>query len=283
MKSLDQIISTIADLGGPTTDAQRSRARENVKNLPIELEQFYARADGADVDDVSIFMIDDELIDANRQRTPSLRPFVFFASDGGDGFFAIDTQGKLNRGIGAVFWADRSSSNTRSWIYSARTLGEFLEAVVAGQKPWKAPSLSQVELSEMAAAFAAHRDRWTGGPPLGLAETVAAGRRVNVRFPRELNAVLETANGVEIPAVGVTLYDRDKITAVDGAIANGRTGALWIGEDDIGNRYALSIRDWRGPDGSEVVRVAPGGSAETAPIIGQLAAVVVAWLDRRKP
>ncbi|CAN5465713.1 hypothetical protein BH11MYX1_BH11MYX1_43690 [soil metagenome] len=35
MAPLDQIISTIADLGGPTTEAQRSHAREQVKNLPI--------------------------------------------------------------------------------------------------------------------------------------------------------------------------------------------------------------------------------------------------------
>jgi hypothetical protein len=136
----------------------------------------------------------------------------------------------------------------------------------------------------MAAALARHHDRWTGGAPLGPAETIDAGRRVNVRFPRELNAVLETANGIEMPDVGVSLLDRDSIMAVEGSVRdNGRPGALWIGKDADGNRYALTMIGWRESEGGEVVRVGPGESAETAPIIGQLAAVVVAWLEGKKP
>jgi hypothetical protein len=209
---------------------------------------------------------------------------VFFASDGGDGFFAIDTQAKLKHGIGAVYWADRGSAALRSWIYCAASFAAFLEALGVGAKPWKASSLAQVDLDAMAAAFAKHHDRWTGGAPLGPAETIDAGRRVNVRFPRELNAVLETANGIEVPDVGLSLFDRDSITAVEGSIRdNGRPGALWIGKDTDGNRYALTMIGWRDSEGSEVVRVGPGQSAETAPIIGQLAAVVVAWLEGKKP
>jgi hypothetical protein len=66
-------------------------------------------------------------------------------------------------------------------------------------------------------------------------------------------------------------------------VAHGFAGALWIGIDSTGNRYALTMADWRESEGGEVVRVGPGESAETAPIIGQLAAVVVAWLEGKKP
>lgn len=286
MATLDQIITTIGenwDLGDPATDAQRATARTAIKNLPIELEQFYARADGADVDGVSIFHIDDELLDANADRTRATRPYVFFASDGGDGFFAIDTQGKLKHGVGSVFWADRGSASTRSWIFCARSFAAFLESINSGGRPWKARSLAEVDLQEMKATFEAHRDRWTGGEPLQLGDTFDAAFRVGVRFPRELDAVLRVGNGIEIAAVGVTLFDRDSVTAVDGAVENGRTRALWMGKDAAGNRYALTMINWRGSEGSEVVRVATGESAETAPIIGQLAAVVVAWLEGRTP
>lgn len=287
MPTLDQIIAAAEskwDLYEPATDAQRAAARTAIKNLPVELEQFYARSDGADIGDVSIFQIDDELVGVNSNRIPAMRPYVFFASDGGDGFFAIDTQGKLKHGVGAVFWADRSSSNTRAWICAAPSFAAFLSEIIAGRKPWHKSSLAQVDLAAMATAFAKHHDRWTGGPPLGPAETVDASRRVNVRFPRELDAVLEIANGIEIHNVGVSLLDRDSIMAVEGSIReNGRPGALWIGRDADGNRYALTMINWRGSEGSDVVRVGPGESAETAPIIGQLAAVIVAWLEGKKP
>lgn len=286
MPSFDEIIASLReehDLYDAATDAERATARAAIKNLPIELEQFYARSDGADIGDVSIFHIDDELIDANTARSRTTRPYVFFASDGGDGFFAIDTQGKLKRGVGAVFWADRTSSTTRSWIWCARDLSTFLVAIGAGSQPWKQGSLAQVDLDAMAAAFAARSDRWHGGAPLELGDTFDAGIRVGVRFPTELDALLAVGNGITIPGVGLTLFDRDSITAVQGAVADDMPGALWIGKDTAGSRYALTMINWRGSEGSEVVRVGPGESAETAPIIGQLAAVVVAWLEGKKP
>jgi hypothetical protein len=284
--TLDQILAKHADkwdLYEPATDAQRATARASIKNLPIELEHFYARSDGADIGGISIFHVDDELLDANNARTAKTRPFVFFASDGGDGFFAIDTQAKLKHGVGAVYWADRGSASLRSWIYCASSLAAFLEALGAGATPWKARSLANVDLDQMMRSFETHRDRWTGGTPLELGDTFDAGIRVGVRFPTSLNTLLSVGNGLSIPGVGVTLFDQDSVAAVEGAVAHGFAGALWIGIDSTGNRYALTMADWRESEGGEVVRVGPGESAETAPIIGQLAAVVVAWLEGKKP
>jgi hypothetical protein len=285
--TLEQILAEHADkwdLYEPATDAQRASARAAIKNLPIELEHFYAHSDGADIGDVSIFQIDDELLGVNTARTPKTRPFVFFASDGGDGFFAIDTQAKLKHGVGAVYWADRSSASLRSWIFCAASFAAFLQVLGTGATPWKARSLADVDLDQMVATLEAHHDRWTGGMPLELGDTFDAGIRVGVRFPTSLNTLLGVANGLRIPGAGVTIFDQDKITAVEGSTReNGRPGALWIANDADGNRYALTMIGWRGSEGSDVVRVGPGESAETAPIIGQLAAVVVAWLEGKKP
>ena len=79
----------------------------------------------------------------------------------------------------------------------------------------------------------------------------------------------------------------DRERRADGATVDERAELVELGveiaRDAAGNRYALTMINWRGSDGREVVLVAPGESAETAPIIGQLAAVVVAWLDGKKP
>jgi hypothetical protein len=285
MRTFEQIIATLAadwDLGAPTTPAQRARARGAVKNLPIELEQLYAAGDGAYVRDVTIFSIDDELVDTNAERTRTTRPFVFFATDGGDGVFAIDTQGKLKRGVGAVFWAERGSTQTRTFVYCGANLAAFLDAVIAGQTSWKAPSLERADANAMIAALAAHRDRWTGGPAVDEVELFDTGFRVNVRLPNALRELLKIGNGIVFQAPGVALYTCDRIGAVEGAVADDLTGALWIGEAGD-SRYALTLSGWRGSAGEEVVRVAPGEQPATAPIIGPLPAVVIAWLDGRKP
>jgi len=93
-----------------------------------------------------------------------------------------------------------------------------------------------------------------------------------VRVTNELSALLEVANGLEIPSVGVTLFDEGRIEPVENTTKDsGRPGALWIGSDRQGNRYALTTIGWRGSEGAEVMRIAPGQTANDAPIIGSLA------------
>ena len=50
-----------------------------------------------------------------------------------------------------------------------------------------------------------------------------------------------------------------------------------------GNGYAVMTIGWRGSEGRDVVRIAPGAAPADAPILGSLPAVMVAWLEGRQP
>jgi hypothetical protein len=107
-----------------------------------------------------------------------------------------------------------------------------------------------------------------------------AADRLGVRLPDELEALLELSDGLSIPGAGVTLRSIANLQPVEGAATpQGRPGAIWFGEDTAGNRYAVTVSDWREPDGGRVVRVASGEAPAGAPIIGSLPAVVTAWLE----
>jgi len=75
----------------------------------------------------------DELLDVNREQ-PNLRDdrpgLAFFASDGGDGFYAIDVEGATTGAAGTVVLADRGSSR---YDRVAASLADFLRAAAAGE------------------------------------------------------------------------------------------------------------------------------------------------------
>ena len=75
----------------------------------------------------------EELLDVNT-RQPALRTgrpgVMFFASDGGDGFYAVDVAGATSGRAGAVLWADRGSSRHE---LLAPDLPDFLRAAASGE------------------------------------------------------------------------------------------------------------------------------------------------------
>jgi hypothetical protein len=287
MSALDELLDKLEtdwDFEAPPARDAVARAEAALGgSLPGELATFYSRADGASIGRVDMFTLD-ELIDVNRRRTKALKDVVLFASDGGDGFFLIDAGNKMKRGRSAVFWMDRGSTRAKGWVFAALDLPQFLGTAGAGETPWTAPSLGDVDLDAMQAALQAKPERWSGNPPAKGATTYEAGDRLGVLMPQELEVLLETSNGFTVPAAGVTVLGTDELEPVEGStLPHGVPGAIWFARDDRGHRYAVSVIGWRESDGGDVVRVAPREPATDAPFIGTLPAVVVAWLDGRKP
>ena len=110
------------------------------------------------------------------------------------------------------------------------------------------------------------------------------GERVNVLIAKELQKLLLVADGLAIPAVGIVVRDAASIAPVVGTTGDdGHPEALWFANDAQGNGYAVMTIGWRGSDGGDVVRIAPGAVPVDAPILGSLPAVIVAWLEGRQP
>jgi hypothetical protein len=286
MSMIDQLIDEIEeqwDFEGPPAPGEIAAAEAVLGGpLPQPLADFYHRADGASIGHVDVFMLD-EFRDVNKRRSGKDRDAVFFASDGADGFFLLDRDNRMKKGSGAVFWVDRGSRGTRGRVFAAPDLVAFLRLAAAGQTPWIAPSLADVDLDGMRAALETHHERWSGNPPAEGRTTFDAGFRLGVRMPDELEALLEISNGFRIPGAGLTVLGADELEPVAGtAVAGGRPGAIWFAQDDRGNRYAATVIGWRGSEGGDVVRVGAGESPGEAPIIGSLPAVVASWLEGEK-
>jgi len=132
--------------------------------------------------------------------------------------------------------------------------------------------------------LASTRDRWHGSPPADVVALFEAADRVRVLLPRELESLLEAANGLEIPAVGVTIESTSTIAPVEGTrIAAGQPGAIWFARKADGTRFAVTVSGWREADEGRVVRISPGTQPADAPLMGTLPDVVRQWLAEGVP
>lgn len=248
--------------------------------LPPELRAFYETVNGGFLGEVAIFGLD-----VVRRVNPEYRGWipsgVFFADDGGDGFFFVDADGGV-QAPGAILWTDRGTCVADDSVPCAASLVEFLRAVGGGARPWKGDTLRDRALAAMAEALAAAPDRWRAAGQADLEACILARSRLGAKS-RELEQLAAMADGLVVPGAGVTLRTLDRVEPVGGAqTEQGLPGALWIGGRDDGARLAVTVRGWREPSGGRVVAVAPGQSAQDAPILGALPSVVRAWLDGRK-
>jgi cell wall assembly regulator SMI1 len=248
-------------------------------NLPLELAALYARADGGTLGRIDIFTLK-ELIDANAalRRRPQWTSTIFFGSDGADGFFGIDTEGRVGAGPGAIVWVDRGMPLVRMSVPSGPDFAWFLKSVAAGETPWLAPTFSERAIARMRAALKEAGSNVERREGADFNDVHDVGLRVGVGLPEELKELLQLSNGLKIG--GVKLYGIDEISAVPGAVVHDMPGALWIGEDDKGDRYALTMISWREPEGGVVLRLKAGEPPEAGEILGPLTEVVTNWIKR---
>jgi hypothetical protein len=162
MRELEQAIDELGErlnLGGPA-GAEKIAEAEGVlvRPMPEALKVLYRRGDGGAIGShVDIFDLTDfRDVNLKRAEHPAdyLPSAVYFASDGSDGFFFIDTDGSLGEGKDAVLWADRARRTPADAIPCAPNLATFLRLAVAGEKPWLGASLRKIAIARMKATFA---------------------------------------------------------------------------------------------------------------------------------
>ena len=107
-QSLDELLEM--DILGSWLSLETEERKEAVAQLvprnpmPEDLKTILARAHGAYVSSINLFTLD-KLDDVNNvQETffTHMPSVIFFASDGSDGFFFVDTDGSLGQESGAA-------------------------------------------------------------------------------------------------------------------------------------------------------------------------------------
>lgn len=266
----------------PPAKAKRLDAvLKKLPEMPGELRELYAHANGGSIGKVDFFDVD-ELENVNLKQTyrKAFPGAVFFASDGGDKFFFVDTSGALERGPGAVILMSRGAARAQNCILAAHDLARFYGYVIAGDRPWQGRlTLGASEIDDMLDLVAASADKYQGKPYDVMSDALEnAITRVKVQIPSALYQLLREVDGMRIPAAGVTVRPAEHLEAVAGVSDGTYPGLLWFAEDDAGNRYGIAPGGWRGLEPDTVVKVAPGAAVLSAPAIGRLPQVITGWL-----
>jgi hypothetical protein len=292
MSNLERVVSELGQklgLSAPAGDAELAAARLAAgRQIPAELEEYWRLGGFASsIGQVNFFSRKDFLdvsLDQKSHPADYLPSAIYVASDGGDGCFFVDTDDSLGRGAGAVFWTDRALRVPSQTVPVGKTIAEFLAAVGAGQHPWVGPNLRAIEMASLKVALDQCRDRWHGHAPAEEEALWDASERIGVRLPIELERLLGIADGMTIPAAGMTVYGQARLAPVDTALdLQGQPRAIWFAEDSHGGRYAVTLAGWREPDGGQVVQVQPGELPQQGPLLGPLPRVMVEWLEQGKP
>jgi len=108
-------------------------------NAPTDLRTVFAALAGTtiepdDAQPIDIFDVD-EMRDVRGQTgyAEALPSAIFFASDGGDGWFYVDTDGSIGGTAGAVLWGDRCAMRRETSVRVAPDLAGFLVAAANGK------------------------------------------------------------------------------------------------------------------------------------------------------
>jgi hypothetical protein len=286
-------IGTLDIVGGklspPTPERKDEVAQLVPASMPDRLKTLLAAAHGAYLGSINLFSLD-ELEDVHRAQDhlftymPSV---IFFASDGGDGFFFMDPDNTLGQGEGAIFWIYRGSTVPKNSVPCGEDLEAFLTSLAQGEEVWKGPSLEERAIAQMLETLDAHRDRWTGRQGAGLSDVLDIADRHRLRAPKVLEKLLRRSNGVVFLQVGIRIWGAQKIKRLEGTSLDGyQPLALLIGEDESGNAYAITHRDrpadvpqgWPCLEGW-VIRLPAGQLLEEAETLGYLPDLVIEWVE----
>jgi hypothetical protein len=288
-----EVLDIVGGALSPPTEAVKEEVAQLVPRnpMPENLKTLLARAHGAYLGgwSVSLFTLD-ELEDVNN-RQDSLFTYVpsaiFFASDGGDGFFFVDTANRLGRGDEAVFWVYRGGVVPPRCVPCGRNLVAFLTSFLRGEKVWKGPSLEELAIDRMLEALDTYQDRWTGGTGAKLGDIIRVADRNSLRLPQVLQKLLRRSDGIVFPRTGVTVWGTEAIQRLDLTFSGGyRPRAYLMGQDSRGNPLAITLDDdpARVPSGwpyleGWLVPLISGRPAQEAQTWGYLPELVLAWLE----
>ncbi|MFO0750674.1 MAG: hypothetical protein U1F43_34145 [Myxococcota bacterium] len=256
--------------------------------MPAELAHFYRRSGPVGhrrlSDDVELFGAQ-SYVEVNGVPVGHLPPVVFVADDGGSGFYFIDALGGIEGRPGTVYWTARSSYRRRECVRCADDFVAFLRRARAGERMTNGPSLTDLAIARMHAAFDAHPDAWDGKPGNDTLRVYLNVDALGFDLPQVLVAILRRADGLRFAQSGIVLLPSAELGRVPGTEVPGWAGpgALWFARAPDGTRFALTWgQGWRDLEPEQVLAVAPGVDIAVAPVLGWLPDVVLGWLGAER-
>lgn len=294
-KEMREALKTIGDdwqVQQPPVPAEVERVFASLPVPPTpELRVLYEHSEGGYVGEVEIFVLL-ELQQVNRE--PRYRrdfpSALFFAGDGGDGWFFIDTGNDMGYGEGAIFWVDRSSMTWGRTVPCGDSLPEFLLAVHRGEKPWQEnDDLIRQTTDAMLALLDANPGLWVGNPPATITQIYDAARQIGAPVSYPLTELLLKSNGLVFAKTGIAIAGVQQFIGIGNlpGVA-GAPPAMLVGQDRQ-YQYAVTTAAWR--DLAHVASVGEGFAVRAQPgqwigqgeVLGWLPYVVEEWLKPQTP
>lgn len=275
-------------VGQPSDPDEVTRVLHGLPNTPPpSLRALYDFSNGGYLGDVAIFVLF-ELENVSRQQHlfehfPSA---IFFASDGGDGFFMIDTGNDLGFGADHVFWCDRGALQRDYCVPCGESLVAFLRRVARGERPWDGETVRQIGVRRITQALDAHTGQWIGSLPATFGEVRQAGQQVGAAIPVVLREMLKVSNGITFGGSGVTIAPAAQLIGLGQPVTEANLSPAVLFARDSAYHYALTTGVWGKQGGvpalgeGVVLRFRLGQSLEQAEMIGWLPDVVERWLER---
>lgn len=214
-------------------------------------------------------------VNAEREVFGELADLTFFAADFGSGFFAVDTQDSLDLGPRAVVWMDRGDPVADALVPCSETLGEFLRALLNGERPGRGPSLGERAEQRLMDKLDALPTGLEPGPPLNPEAFVTAREERDLYIPLPLAAMLERSDGLLL-GKGRRIFRFRDMQRVPGA------EAVLIGSDDKLGSLAVTLGGWQDLPADRLFAFAPGTPPEQGKLLGRTADVISLWIEEAR-
>ncbi len=290
MRDLLNAIGDQWEIRQPSDPDDITRVFDSLPNTPPpDLRALYAFSNGGYLGDVAIFVLF-ELQNVNQQPAlfGSFPSAIYFASDGGDGFFMIDTGDDLGFGVNCIFWCDRSALQRDYCVPCGVSLVGFLQSVARGERPWDGDTVRKLGVRHMQQALEAHAGQWIASPPATPGEVRRAGQQAGAAVPVVLRDLLLISDGITFGGSGVTIASAAQLIGLGEPVTEANLSPAVLFARDAVFHYALTTGVWNEQAGvpptgdGYVLRFRLGQSLDRAENIGWLPDVVGRWLERQE-
>jgi hypothetical protein len=294
--SLDAMKAAIQKIGDDweiQQTASQTEIDETFAKLPNkpspELRLMYEHSNGGYINELEIFVLFEmEQVNSDKSYFRDFPSAIFFASDGGSGWFFIDTNDDMGHGEGAIFWVDRGSMTWGLTIHCADSLEEFLLIVADGKRPWfEKEDLTRQSTNDMLALLDKEDKKWHANPATSFEELTAAVERIGAALPYPLRLLLKKSNGLIFLETGVVIANVSQFKAF-GTVPNVQAPPAIIFAQEQNSQYAITTPMWASLTNVEylsegfVIRLMAGQTLQQAKVLGWLPYVIEEWLLPKK-
>ncbi len=263
----------------PQIDADTRQAFLGLSPSPA-LRRVFEKTDALSFDSMQLFDLSD-FIDVNRhpEQLDEVGAGLFFADDLSDGYFFIDQDDFMGLGSGFVFWVSRGGLSVDECIPVAESFMNFLELAEQGDAPWDtAPTLGERAISRLGKLLVSS-DAVECRPAIDPEHLQQQSRDRTLPVPAALGRIWAYADGFLLIDSGREFFGIEKTEPVIGTRTRiDEPGALWIGNEPGGVRYATTVGLWGDLPPDRMIAVNSDQEIADGALLGRTADVWTRWI-----